>query len=136
MSNTPLEVAYRWTLACWSVMLNEINFFGPLKDQTKQRGGQRWTFEINCENVEEGRIFDNDKIIQINDNFVKNNVTKNTLYYVQEGKGYETHPPFNLFFLCKHKNKDTLVTIDVTGDGIKIAENKLERISKWIRAKT
>ena len=111
-------------------MISEINFFGPLnKDQTKPQG-QRWTFEIKCKNVEEGRIFESDEII--NDDLVKKNVKNNILYYVQEGTGYESHPLFDLFFLCKHKNKDTLVMIDVTGGNSTTAEKKLKKISKWI----
>ena len=62
-------------------------------------------------------------------------IQKNTLYYVQEGEGFRTHPLFDLFFLCKLNNeqKDTLVMIDISGGGIQVAEQKLKKISKWIK---
>ena len=132
-SSTPLEVAYRWTLACRSAMMKEIIFLDtedPAEDQLL------WTFKITCKDVEEGRIFDKDEIIPVTDDFVKENVKENILYYVKEGKGYVTHPLFNLFFLCKHDKKDTLVVIDVTGGGIFAAEEKLKKISKWIGEQT
>ena len=63
---------------------------------------------------------------------MKEKVKENILYFVKEGTGFASDPLFHLFFLCKHDKKDTLVVIDVTGGGIITAEEKLERISKWI----
>ena len=92
----------------------------------------RWTCEITSKYVEEGRIFEKDNFISVNDDFVKKNVRENILYYVKEGKGFASYLLFHLFFLCKHDKKDTLVVIDITGGGIITAEENLGRISKWI----
>ena len=118
-SNTPLEVAYRWTLACKSAKTNKLKFGD-------------WTFKVKCKRVEAKRIFVSDKTTLINDDLIVEKVQENILYYVEEGKGNKSHPLFDLFFLCKHKNKDTLVMIDIT-DGIFTAEDKLTKLSKWIR---
>ena len=118
-NNTPLEIAYRWTLACKSAKSNNLTFDGNI-------------FNITCGDVLSGRIFDGDEPTHINDSLVEKKVEKNILFYVKEGESYKYHPLFNLFFLCEHQMKDTLVVIDVTGGGIKTAEEKLERISKWI----
>ena len=99
------------------------------------------TFKIKCEKV--GRIFCG--ILSINDDLIEK-FQKNTLYYVQEGKGFETHPLFDMYFL--HTIDDTeskiniddseiekpiLVMIDVTGSSdIELVEAQLERISEWI----
>ena len=89
-SNTPLELAYRWTLACTGMILFcRICYF-------------------TCENVLPGRIFDDDKAIQINDDLIEKKIQKNILYCAQKGEGFPTHPLFDLFFLCKIRNKDWL----------------------------
>ena len=121
LSNTPLEVAYRWTLACKGAKENLLKF-------------DSWTFAFEPTQVKEGRIFDSEEIIQINDVEVEKKVKQDTLYYMQERPGYKTHPLFDLFFLCKaYPNfQDTLVMIDITGGGILTAEDKLAKLSKWI----
>ena len=119
LSHTPLEVAYRWTLACSSAKTSKLEFGD-------------WTFKVKCKGVEAGRIFVSDKTTLINDDLIGEKVQENILYYVDEGKGKKSHPLFDLFFLCKHKNKDTLVIIDITG-GIFTAEDKLDKLPQWIQ---
>lgn len=118
LSNTPLEVAYRWILACKSFKERNLVFY-------EENG----VYKFCCEDVVQGRIFDGHKPIQITDSLIEKRVGKNTLYHVQEGKRFRTHPLFDLFFICKLAKKDTLVMIDVTGGDIGAAENKLSKLS-------
>lgn len=119
LSNTPLEIAYRWILSCNSAINRKLIF-------------NNWSFLIKCEQVEERRIFAHKKATPINDELI-DNLQNNTLYYVQEGKGYETHPLFDMFFLDARRKKPTLVMIDVTGSSdIVEVEKKLKKLSDWI----
>ena len=121
LSNTPLEIAYRWVLPVLLTSNNSIesNFTN---------------FAITFENTSIGRIFDGDDAIKINDALIEKKVKPNTFYYVEEGKGNTTHPLFDFFFLCEEEKtlQQTLILIDVTGGGIIAAETKLEKISNWI----
>ena len=76
-SNTPLEVAYRWTLACKSLTSGRIKFLHE---------PEAVLCNIKFENVVAGRIFDGNKAIQINGDVVEKRVQKNTLYHVQDSK--------------------------------------------------
>ena len=120
LSNTPLEIAYRWALPVQSFSSKALTLGGEI-------------FKIDMQTMMPGRIFDGGKAIQINDSLIEEKVKPNTFYYVKEGGRYDTHPLFDLFFLGKNQEtKQTLVLIDVTGGGIKTAEEKLKRISNWI----
>ena len=85
LSNTPLEIAYRWVLP---ILLTLDNTTISLRN-----------FAITFEYTSVGRIFDGDKAIQINDALIEKKVKPNTFYYVKEGKGNTTHPLFDFFFL-------------------------------------
>ena len=97
LSNSPLEVAYRWTLACSSVINEDLTFSNQ-------------TFKIKCEKVKVGRIFGG-KASPINDDLIEK-FQKNTLYYVQEGKGFKTHPLFDMYFLHTIDDTESKINID------------------------
>lgn len=67
---------------------------------------------------------------QITDALIERKVQPEVLYYVKEGK--VQHPLFDLFFLCQFQGKKTLFIIDITSDDVDVAEEKLERMFKWI----
>ena len=121
LSNTPLEIAYRWVLPILLSLSNTISSFD--------------NFSIAFEDTSMGRIFDGGTAIEITDALIEKKVKPYTFYYVEEGKGITTHPLFDFFFLCEDDaTKDpTLILIDVTGGGIMTAEDKLEKISNWIK---
>ena len=122
LGSTPLEIAYRWSLPVQSFKYNDSICFNE-KD-----------FAIAFKDTRIGRIFDDDKAIQINDTLIKKKVKPNIFYYVEEVEGRTTNPLFDFFFLCKNNEtkEKTLVLIDVTGGSIVVAENKLSELSKWI----
>ena len=57
---------------------------------------------------------------------------ENTIYYVEEGKGKETHCTLSVTFFFKTKKKE-LVLIDVTGGGEKTVKEKVDKLSSQIR---
>ena len=67
-----------------------------------------------------------------NQNYMENfkNMEENAIYYVEEGKGKETHPLCDIFFKTKKKE---LVLIDVTGGGEKTVKEKVDKFSSQIR---
>ena len=94
LSNTPLEIAYRWVLPLHFTLRNVTRSFK--------------NFAIAFEYTSVGRIFDSDKAIQINDALIEKKVKPYTFYYGEEGKGNKhIH---SIFFSCvktrmKLKNK-------------------------------
>ena len=119
LSNTPLEIAYRWALPVQSFASKRIRLNGEI-------------FTIGLQMLS-GKIFDGDEATQIN-SLIEEKIKPNTFYFVEEGKGKKSRPLFDLFFLgnSQNQNEQTLVLIDITGGTIAVADAKLERISNWI----
>jgi hypothetical protein len=129
LSDTPLEYAYFWALACKSAVDEFIFFNSNLR------------FKIKCEELVKGRLFEGESTALDKDRLAK--LKKNVIYYADEPKKHEkgsvksdegkkySHPIADLFFVTE---KNELVLVDITGGNKDVVERKLTKKAEWLEA--
>lgn len=126
LSYTPLEAAYYWTLFCRSFLDGTIDFGDNIK------------FSIKCKSLKSGCMFPDSN----SSNYVFDFLEYNTMYYVNERNGLDTHRLADFFSLVMMTNLFSLILLGevrnqfrvrkiILSIGLRIIKEKLRNIKNY-----